>query len=99
MRERVDDEDFLLQRELERELAKRHPDRFVPRYAMVTFRRMPYATALQRGQIQREVLVEATQGRNSLDGLDWAWLDAEVRRRLPPLVDEAPVSTRATDTP
>jgi len=97
MRERVDDEDFLLQRELERELAKRHPDRFVPRYAMVTFRRMPYATALQRGQVQRELLVEATQERSSLDGLDWAWLDSEVRRRLPPLPGEEPVSTRATD--
>jgi len=64
---------------------------------MVTFRRMPYATALQRGQVQRELLVEATQERSSLDGLDWAWLDSEVRRRLPPLPGEEPVSTRATD--
>jgi kynurenine 3-monooxygenase len=85
MRERVDDADFLLQRELERLLAERHPDRFVPRYTMVTFRRLPYATAFERGQAQRALLVEATQGRTSLDGLDWTWLDAEVERRLPPL--------------
>ena len=97
MRERVDDEDFLLQRDLERELAKRHPDLFVPRYAMVTFRRLPYATALDRGQVQRQLLVEATQGRKSLDGIDWARLDAEIQRRLPPLPDDAPVSTTATD--
>ncbi|HSR64366.1 MAG TPA: FAD-dependent monooxygenase, partial [Xanthomonadaceae bacterium] len=89
MRERVDDADFLLQRDLERLLAERHPDRFVPRYAMVTFRRLPYATAFERGQVQRELLVEATRGRGSLDGLDWAWLDAEVARRLPPLPAEA----------
>jgi kynurenine 3-monooxygenase len=85
MRERVDDADFLLQRELERLLAERHPDRFVPRYTMVTFRRLPYATAFERGQAQRALLVEATRGRTSLDGLDWTWLDAEVERRLPPL--------------
>jgi kynurenine 3-monooxygenase len=88
MRARVDDADFLLQRALERQLAERHPDRFVPRYAMVTFRRLPYATAFERGRVQRELLVEATQGRESLDGIDWEWLDAEVARRLPPLPDE-----------
>jgi kynurenine 3-monooxygenase len=85
MRERVDDADFLLQRALELQLAERHPDRFVPRYAMVTFRRVPYATAFERGRIQRELLVEATRGRESLDGIDWPWLDAAVEQRLSPL--------------
>ncbi len=85
MRDRVDDADYLLQRALERQLAERHPGRFVPRYAMVTFRRMPYAVALARGQVQRDLLVEATRGRDSLDGLDWARVDAEVVRRLTPL--------------
>ena len=89
MRARVDDADFLLQRALERELAERHPQRFVPRYAMVTFRRLPYATAFERGQVQRELLVEATRGRDSLDAIDWDWVDAEVERRLPVLPVEA----------
>jgi kynurenine 3-monooxygenase len=88
MRERVDDADFLLQRALERSLAERHPDRFVPRYAMVTFRRIPYATAFDRGRIQRELLVDATRDRQSLDGIDWQRLDAEVERRLSPLPAE-----------
>ncbi|MUV14972.1 FAD-dependent monooxygenase [Lysobacter sp. HX-5-24] len=85
MRARVDEQDFLLQRDLERELAQRHPTRFVPRYGMVTFRRLPYAVAFERGRLQRELLIEATKGRASLDGIDRAWLDAEVERRLPPL--------------
>jgi kynurenine 3-monooxygenase len=89
MRARVDDADFLLQRALERQLAERHPQRFVPRYAMVTFRRLPYATAFERGQVQRELLVEATSGRDSLDAIDWDWLDREVERRLPMLPAEA----------
>ncbi len=85
MRDRVDDPDFLLQRQLERVLAERHPERFVPRYAMVTFRRVPYLTAFERGQVQREILVEATRGHASLDTVDLAAIDAQVIARLAPL--------------
>ncbi|MFD0727200.1 FAD-dependent oxidoreductase [Lysobacter brunescens] len=85
MSDRVDDADFLLQRQLERQLAERHPGLFVPRYAMVSFMRVPYATAYERGRIQRALLVEATTGRDSLDGIDWDWLDHEVHARLLPL--------------
>lgn len=89
MRDRVDDDDYLLQRELERALAERHPQRFLPRYAMVTFRRLTYATAFERGRVQRELLIEATRGRKDLEGLDWAWLAREVETRLSPLPLEA----------
>ncbi len=85
MSDRVDDADFLLQRELERRLAERHPGRFVPRYAMVSFHRVPYATAFERGRVQRALLVEATAGRDDLDGLDWDALDRMVEARLTPL--------------
>lgn len=87
MRDKVDDADFLLQRELERALQERHPGRFVPHYTMVSFMRIPYATALERSDIQRELLVEATHGKNSLQQIDWDWVDAEVARRLTPLHD------------
>lgn len=87
MRDRVDDPDFLLQRELERKLQERHPDRFVPHYTMVTFMLIPYAVALERSDIQREILVRATQGLDSLDGVDWPSVDAEVLARLQPLQD------------
>lgn len=89
MRDRVDDPDFLLQRELEALLQQRHPGRFVPHYSMVTFMRIPYALALARSSIQRELLVDATRGRRSLDGLDWAALDAQVMTRLSLLEDAA----------
>lgn len=89
MRDRVDDPDFLLQRELERVLQDRHPGRFVPHYTMVTFMLIPYATALDRSEIQREILVDATRGLDSLDGVDWEALDAEILARLEVLVDAA----------
>lgn len=85
MRDRVDDADFLLQRELERLLAQRHPQRFVPRYGMVTFHRIPYAIALERGRIQRELLIEATRGCTRIDAVDVAAADAMVLARLTPL--------------
>ena len=89
MRDRVDDPDFLLQRELEQQLQQRHPGRFVPHYTMVTFMLIPYTTALVRSDIQREILVEATRGLDSLAGVDWETVDAQVRSRLDVLVDAA----------
>jgi kynurenine 3-monooxygenase len=89
MRDLVDDPDFLLQQALERKLQERHPGRFVPHYSMVTFMRIPYAVALERSNIQRAILVEATHGLDSLDGVDWDAVDAAVERQLAPLVDDA----------
>ena len=85
MRDRVDDPDFLLQRELELELQARWPTRFVPHYTMVTFMRTPYALALQRSVIQRQLLVQATCGCDSLDQIDWDALQHSVQAQLPPL--------------
>jgi kynurenine 3-monooxygenase len=82
MRDRVDDADFLLQRALERVLAERHPGRFVPRYSMVSFTRVPYATAFERGKVQRAILVEATRGVARIEDVDLAAADARVRERL-----------------
>ena len=88
MRDHVDNDDYLLQRELGNRLAERHPDRFLPRYSMVTFTHLPYAVALERGEMQHQLLVELTRDRESLDGLDWAAADTLVEARLPPLPEE-----------
>jgi kynurenine 3-monooxygenase len=85
MRDSVADAGFLLRRELGRVLAERHPGRFVPRYSMVTFTRMPYAQAFARGAIQDALLRELTAGREGIDAIDLAQADALVRERLSPL--------------
>jgi kynurenine 3-monooxygenase len=85
MRDSVADAHFLLMRALERALAARHPGRFVPRYWMVTFSRLPYATAFARGEIQAQILRELTQGKTSLDEIDLTRADALIAQRLPPL--------------
>jgi kynurenine 3-monooxygenase len=85
MRDRVDDPDFLLQRQLERVLQERHPGRFVPHYTMVTFMRIPYALALERSEVQRMILEEATEGMATLDEVDLEAADAMVLASLVPL--------------
>lgn len=87
MRDQVDDPAFLLQRQLERLLADRHPGVFVPRYAMVSFMRVPYAEAFARGKVQREILIESTAGLDGLHQVDLALADARVRQRLLPLAE------------
>lgn len=78
MRDRVDDPDFLLQRQLERTLAERHPGVFIPRYAMVSFSRVPYRFAFERGLQQRQLLIEATHGKRSLDEIDVTKFDEKI---------------------
>jgi kynurenine 3-monooxygenase len=85
MRDKVDDSAFLLQRRLELALQERHPGRFVPHYAMVSFMRIPYSVALRRSEVQRQILEDATRGLDSLEAVDWAAVDAAVLAKLEPL--------------
>ena len=77
-----------LHRHLELELERRHPDRFVPRYAMVTFHdRIPYAVALHRGRVQQQILHQLTPGAASdahFDAarIDWRLADSLIMERL-----------------
>lgn len=82
MRDRVDDPDYLLMRELERVLAARHPERYLPRYSIVTFTRLPYRYAHERGQQQAQLLRELVRGKASLAEVDLAAADAAVHAQL-----------------
>ena len=77
------------QRELDRLLAARHPQRWMPRYAMVTFTRMPYATAFARGAAQASILRDAIAGHASTASIDLAALDARIAATQEPF-DAAP---------
>jgi kynurenine 3-monooxygenase len=88
MRDSVADAGFLLRRELGRVLAERHPSRFMPRYSMVTFTRMPYAQAFARGALQETLLRELTNGKTGIDEVDLVVADERVLQRLTPLAPE-----------
>jgi kynurenine 3-monooxygenase len=51
MRDLVADPFFQLQKQVEKQLHRRHAERYVPLYTMVTFSELPYAEALRRADI------------------------------------------------
>lgn len=83
MRDAVRDPRFHLKKELEWALEKRLPGRFIPRYSMVMFHRIPYREALERGRIQAEVLERLTAGATRLEEIDLDAAAAAFRECLP----------------
>ncbi len=59
MRDLVADPFFLLQKQVEKQLHRRHPQRYIPLYPLVTFSEMPYAEALRRADIHDRFFAEA----------------------------------------
>jgi kynurenine 3-monooxygenase len=85
MRDRVADPRFLFRKKVELALEAKYPQLFVPKYAMVTFHRIPYATALQRGQVQDRMLTELCDPIGRVEDLDWNKADRLIRGGLTPL--------------
>jgi len=85
MRDRVADPRFLFRKKVELALEARYPQLFVPKYAMVTFHRIPYATALKRGKVQDQMLTELCDGVERMEDLDWNKADRLLHSALTPL--------------
>jgi kynurenine 3-monooxygenase len=85
MRDRVADPRFLFRKKAELALQERYPHRFVPKYSMVTFLRVPYATALKRGQVQDRMLTELCEHIDRVEDLDWKKAERLVHSELNPL--------------
>jgi kynurenine 3-monooxygenase len=85
MRDRVADPRFLFRKKVELALEAKYPRFFVPKYAMVTFHRIPYATALKRGRVQDLMLTELCDRIERIEDLDWNKADKLIRNQLAPL--------------
>ncbi|WP_175810994.1 FAD-dependent oxidoreductase [Burkholderia cepacia] len=85
MRARVATPGYALERELSAWLAEHHPARFVPRYSMVTFLRVPYALAYERGKIQADILRAGTAGCDAFRQIDLRAVERDLFERLPEL--------------
>jgi kynurenine 3-monooxygenase len=85
MRDRVGDSRFLFRKKVELVLEAKFPELFVPKYAMVTFHRIPYAVALSRGIVQDRILAELCNPIHRVEDLDWKKADYLIRRDLLPL--------------
>lgn len=89
MRQGVRDPLHLQRKALEWQLEREFPGRFIPRYSMVMFHRLPYAQAMQRGALQRQLLDQLLALPES-ERLSYAeqWLE----QHLPALVLTTPTS-------
>jgi kynurenine 3-monooxygenase len=85
MRDRVADPRFLFRKKVELALEAKYPRRFVPKYSMVTFLRVPYATALKRGQIQDQILTDLCERIDRVDDLNWSKAEELIHSQLTPL--------------
>lgn len=85
MRDRVADPRFLFRKKVELALEAKYPRLFVPKYAMVTFHRIPYSVAMKRGIVQDRMLAELCNGIERVEDLDWTKADRLVRSELTPL--------------
>jgi kynurenine 3-monooxygenase len=85
MRDRVADPHFLFRKKVELALETKFPGIFVPKYAMVTFHRIPYSVALLRGRVQDRMLQELCASIGRIEDLDWKKAEALIHRELTPL--------------
>ena len=56
MRESVAQSDYIQRKKFANALFKKFPDRFIPRYNMVSFTSIPYSQVYKRGKIQQEII-------------------------------------------
>jgi kynurenine 3-monooxygenase len=52
------DEQFLLQKKIEKWFSEKHPDKWMPLYSRVTFSLQPYADAMAVGEFQNSIMQE-----------------------------------------
>jgi kynurenine 3-monooxygenase len=88
MRDHVADPAFLLRKKVELALEARFSGVFVPKYAMVTFHRVPYSVALTRGAVQEKILSRLCAPIRCVEDLDWALADQLVQELTP--LEQAP---------
>jgi kynurenine 3-monooxygenase len=85
MRDRVADPRFLFKKKAELALEAKFPARFVPKYSMVTFHRVPYSVAARRGRIQDRILAELCDPIDRIEDLNWSQAEKLIHRELTPL--------------
>jgi kynurenine 3-monooxygenase len=85
MRDKVADPQFLFKKKVELALESKYPRLFIPKYAMVTFHRVPYSVARSRGETQDRILNQLCGAIENIDQINWPMADALIRRNLTPL--------------
>jgi kynurenine 3-monooxygenase len=86
MRDRVTDPQFQLERKVEKILEREHPGKYISRYALVTFSRVPYRLALDAGVIEQEILSELCRNLSDPEQFDRQRARTLIDSKLAPLL-------------
>lgn len=79
MRDKVADPVFLLQKKIEARFSKKHPDKWIPAYSMVTFSpEIRYSEALKRGNKQEAIMKEIMD----IPAIATLWDSEEVENKI-----------------
>jgi kynurenine 3-monooxygenase len=70
MRDHVNDSNYQKRRKLELELEKRFPDKFIPRYSMVSFHQIPYNDIYKIGEKQFALIDQLLAMDSSGESID-----------------------------
>ena len=81
MRDLVTRKEFIQQKEIANILMERFPDRFIPRYNMVSFTSIPYSEVYRRSAIQKEII-----SKLDLKKPDITAAESMIKEKLSPLV-------------
>ena len=82
MRDYVGDERWLFRKSVEHWLEKTFPGRYISRYEMVSFTRVPYSEAYRLGALNDIILDTLIEGVDSIDQIDPAKADALIKEHL-----------------
>lgn len=80
MRDSVNNSEYKKHRELELFLEDKFPERFIPRYSMVSFNEIPYSEVYRRGEIQSGIIKDFISGK-----ISESIRDKEIINKLSPI--------------
>ena len=78
MSSKTADDNFLLQKKIEKYFSEKHPDKWIPLYSRVTFSHQPYAEALAIGDRQNEIMKEIME----MESIEQIWDTEPVEQRI-----------------
>ncbi|MBC5838562.1 FAD-dependent oxidoreductase [Flavobacterium muglaense] len=78
MSSKTADDNFLLQKKIEKLFSDKHPDKWIPLYSRVTFSNRPYAEALAIGDLQNEIMQKVLK----IDNIAEIWDSKGVEDRI-----------------
>ncbi|MFN0081699.1 MAG: FAD-dependent oxidoreductase [Ferruginibacter sp.] len=85
MRDKVGDKKFLLQKKIETAFSKKHADKWIPAYSMVTFSPdIRYSDALKRGNKQQQIMDEIMLE----NGIEENWESSTTEEKILSLLQE-----------